>query len=220
MVDGTDGPSPSARIRTSVTIPVHLDTDTFSAEFVSFHGLVDSREHLALVFGNALEQGVPLVRLHSECLTGDVFGSARCDCGPQLRESTKLLSARVGLLLYLRQEGRGIGLYNKIDAYRLQDAGMDTFQANRALNFDDDHRDYRVAAQMLCAFGIREIDLLTNKPAKAAQLTACGITVRRRLPTGVHVTEANRRYLQAKVDRASHIIDITGTRAAQTGVPE
>ena len=215
-VRAPDEPLPPARIRSSVSIPLQLGPDQFvPAEVVSFHGLADQGEHVAVVFGDALKQDCPLVRVHSECLTGDVLGSARCDCGPQLRESMDLLGAGGGLLLYLRQEGRGIGLYNKLEAYLLQDVGMDTFAANRALNFGDDLRDYRVAAQMLAALGTHQVDMLTNNPAKAAGLSERGIVVRRRLSTGVHVTQANRGYLMAKIDHAGHEINVDDVRSAK-----
>jgi GTP cyclohydrolase II len=215
-VDTKDEPLPQARIRTTVTIPLQLGPERFEpAEVISFHGLADQGEHVAVVFGDALKQDCPLVRVHSECLTGDVLGSARCDCGPQLRESMDLLNTDGGVLLYLRQEGRGIGLYNKLEAYLLQDVGMDTFAANRALNFGDDLRDYRVAAQMLSALGIRQVDVLTNNPDKETGLSERGIVVRRRLPTGVYVTHANRRYLMAKIDHAGHEINVEDVRSAQ-----
>jgi GTP cyclohydrolase II len=166
----------------------------------SFRGLADSAEHLALGLGPYRRPtgGVPLVRIHSECLTGDVFGSGRCDCGPQLGEATRRIHAAGGYLLYLRQEGRGIGLYAKLEAYRLQDGGLDTFEANRALGYDDDPRDYRVAAEMLRALGVRRVDLLTGNPAKTRQLAALGIDVRSVLSTELHSTPSNLRYLQAK----------------------
>jgi GTP cyclohydrolase II len=147
------------------------------------------------------------VRLHSECLTGDVLGSQRCDCGPQLREAVERIAAVGGYLLYLRQEGRGIGLYNKLDAYALQDAGLDTYQANVALGFGEDDRDYSVAAEMLVALGVHRIDLLTNNPDKVAQLRAAGIAVDGWVPTAVHRTPANAPYLAAK---ASHGHDRLG----------
>jgi GTP cyclohydrolase II len=141
------------------------------------------------------------VRVHSECLTGDVLGSRRCDCGPQLHDSLDLLDAAGGYLLYLRQEGRGIGLYAKLDAYTLQDTGLDTFDANLALGFPEDARDYTVAAQMLAALGVREVRLLTNNPDKTAQLTRLGVRVAEQVPMTVHVTPANRGYLAAKEAR-------------------
>ncbi|GAA4590953.1 GTP cyclohydrolase II [Planotetraspora phitsanulokensis] len=198
-----------AAVRTRVRIPLRFgDGFSATAEAVTFRGLTDAGEHVALVFGELGE--IPLVRLHSECLTGDVFGSARCDCGPQLREAVERVSAAGGVLLYLRQEGRGIGLYNKLDAYALQDEGLDTYAANAALGLPEDGRDYTVAAQMLGVLGIGAIDLLSNNPDKARQLSGLGVAVRRRVPTGVFATESNMRYLRAKIDRTGHTIALTG----------
>jgi GTP cyclohydrolase II len=151
---------------------------------------------------------VPLVRPHSECLTGDVFGSARCDCGPQLAEAVRRISATGGYLLYLRQEGRGIGLYNKLDAYALQDRGMDTYEANAALGLPEDGRDYTAAAQMLRALGIDTLDLLSHNPDKAGHLDGLGITVGTRVPTGVFTTAHNVRYLRAKAVRTRHTLPL------------
>ena len=148
------------------------------------------------------------MRPHSECLTGDVFGSERCDCGPQLREAVERIAASGGFLLYLRQEGRGIGLYAKLDAYALQDAGLDTYEANVALGRGEDERDYTAATQMLLAIGVQRISLLSNNPDKAAQLERAGITVTDRIPTGVHLSEANARYLTAKRDHTAHTLDL------------
>src|SRR5262245_43777769 len=151
---------PVATIRTQVTIPLRLlDGYATTARLFSFSGLVDTRENLALGLGDwvgALDRSAaggsaPLVRLHSECLTGDVFGSQRCDCGAQLREAVERITSTGGFLLYLRQEGRGIGLYTKLEAYELQDVGLDTYEANIALGHAEDERDYSSAAQMLGA---------------------------------------------------------------------
>jgi GTP cyclohydrolase II len=150
------------------------------------------------------EAAVPLVRLHSECLTGDVFGSARCDCGPQLRDAAEQITNVGGYLIYLRQEGRGIGLYNKLDAYALQDKGLNTYEANEALGLPSDARDYTAAAQILHALEAPEIRLLSNNPDKAVQLGRNGITVRDKVPTGVFVTASNLRYLQTKVSVTGH----------------
>ncbi len=188
---------PAAAIRTQVRVPLRLpDGYATTALVTSFDGLVDGREHLALRLGNPT--GLPLVRPHSECLTGDVFGSQRCDCGPQLREAVERIADAGGYLLYLRQEGRGIGLYEKLDAYRLQDTGLDTYEANLALGHAADERDYTVAAQMLHALGVPAVSLLSNNPDKATQLSRLGVTVVARVPTGVHLSEANAGYLSAK----------------------
>ena len=180
----------------------------------SFDGLVDGEEHLALGLGDRVsarapheDDRPPLVRLHSECLTGDVFGSQRCDCGPQLRESVERIADVGGYLLYLRQEGRGIGLYRKLDAYVLQDTGLDTYEANLALGCAADARDYTAAAQMLRALGESRVDLLSNNPDKAAQLEDLGVEVADRVPTGVHLSPANGRYLAAKALHGSHSLD-------------
>jgi len=203
-------PRAGARERTRVRVPLRFaDGYAVTADVVTFHGLVDGQEHVALVLGDP-DRDVPLVRMHSECLTGDVFGSARCDCGPQLREAVERIASSGGVLLYLRQEGRGIGLYNKLDAYALQDAGLDTYEANTALGFAEDARDYTAAAQMLGALGIGELDLLTNNPDKVRQLRELGIAVRGSTPTGVFATEGNLRYLHAKVEHTQHDIDLGG----------
>ncbi|MQY30298.1 GTP cyclohydrolase II [Nocardia aurantia] len=204
-------PAPRAEVRTRVRIPLTFgDGYSATAEAVTFDGLSDGREHLALLLGEPRPGRVPLVRLHSECLTGDVFGSARCDCGPQLREAVQRIAEIGGVLLYLRQEGRDIGLYNKLDAYALQDSGLDTYQANAALGLPEDGRDYTPAAQMLTALGLAEIDLLTNNPDKPRQLLALGIGVRTAVPTGVHATPTNLRYLRAKVEHTGHTIRLIG----------
>ncbi|GAA1168037.1 GTP cyclohydrolase II [Kitasatospora gansuensis] len=204
----TDQLSP-ATVRSNVQIPlVFPDGYQVLAQVFTFHGLTDGAEHLALRLGEP-GPGAPLVRLHSECLTGDVFGSARCDCGPQLREAVERIAETGGYLLYLRQEGRGIGLYNKLDAYQLQDQGLDTYAANTALGLPEDGRDYTAAAQMLRTLGATGIRLLSNNPDKAAQLAALDIEVTERVPTGVHVSASNVRYLRAKVEHTNHAIALT-----------
>ena len=193
-------------IRNRVTVPIRVgDTTCLDIEIVSFAGLPDFGEHIAMVAGDALWETSPLVRVHSECLTGDVFGSLRCDCGPQLRESLQMLSRSGGIVLYLRHEGRGIGLYNKLDAYALQDLGYDTYEANRALNFPEDMRDYRVAADMLTALGVRSVRLLSNSPDKVRQLVDNGIEVREQLATSVFINEVNAEYLMAKLRHGHHL---------------
>jgi GTP cyclohydrolase II len=198
----------ATRIRTVVRVPVALDDGrTVEARFITFNGLRDEREHFALQFGNPSAEA-PLVRLHSECMTGDVFGSTLCDCGPQLREAMRCLHASGGYLIYLRQEGRGIGLFAKLDAYRLQEQGLDTYAANRQLGFGDDLRDYRVAAEMLDALEVDRIRLLSNNPEKRLQLERAGIAVDEQIPTGVFARPENRRYLEAKVRHTGHKMDL------------
>ncbi|BAL90314.1 putative GTP cyclohydrolase II [Actinoplanes missouriensis 431] len=206
-----------ATIRRQVTVPLRFpDGYATSARVMTFNGLVDGKEHLALGLGDwqrsltkaAAGGRAPLVRPHSECLTGDVFGSQRCDCGPQLREAVERIADQGGFLLYLRQEGRGIGLYAKLDAYALQDDGLDTYQANVALGRGEDERDYTAAAQMLLALGVERVRLLSNNPDKAAQLDALGIDVTQRIPTGVHLSAANVRYLSVKASHTAHTIDL------------
>lgn len=205
-----------ASIRTQVPLPLRF-TDGYetTARVSTFDGLLDGREHLAFGLGSyaappgphPIPPRIPLVRPHSECLTGDVFGSERCDCGPQLREAVERISAAGGYLLYLRQEGRGIGLYRKLDAYALQLTGLDTYEANLALGHAADERDYAVAAQMLEALGVRSVALLSNNPDKATQLSGFGIEIARLVPTRVHLSAANGRYLAAKARRGMHTLD-------------
>lgn len=207
-----------AEVRTRVQVPLEFaDGYATTADVLTFEGLVDGKEHLLLGLGDwagAVERDArggdaPLVRPHSECLTGDVFGSQRCDCGPQLREAVERIAETGGFLLYLRQEGRGIGLYAKLDAYALQDSGLDTYEANVALGRGEDERDYRAAAQMLHAVGVGRIRLLSNNPDKAAQLDVHGVEVAERVPTGVHLSAANARYLVAKRDHTAHTLALT-----------
>jgi len=198
---------PTATVRTQVELPLRFaDGYRTSARVYSFDGLVDGREHLAFALGSV--RAVPLIRPHSECLTGDVFGSQRCDCGPQVREAVERIAAAGGYLLYLRQEGRGIGLYSKLEAYALQDTGIDTYEANLALGHAEDERSYVAAAQMLHALGAPRVALLSNNPDKARQLRFCGVTVVSQLRTGVHVSAANVRYLEAKARRGNHLLDL------------
>jgi GTP cyclohydrolase II len=209
-------PAPTATIRTQMSVPLRF-TDGYAtaARVFSFGGLVDGQEHLAFGLGDraaaatsAGRRSVPLVRPHSECLTGDVFGSERCDCGPQLREAVERIARSGGYLLYLRQEGRGIGLYAKLDAYALQDAGLDTYEANLALGHGEDERCYLVAAQMLQALGVSRVRLLSNNPDKARQLRRFGVAVTSLVPTGLHLSPTNARYLATKAGRGAHTLDV------------
>jgi GTP cyclohydrolase II len=208
---------PVATVRTRISVPLRFaDGYATTARVFTFDGLVDGAEHLAMGLGDwrkAVDRsasGGPavLVRPHSECLTGDVFGSQRCDCGPQLREAVERITEAGGVLLYLRQEGRGIGLYAKLDAYALQDAGLDTYEANVALGHREDERSYLVGAQMLQALGVTRVALLSNNPDKARQLRRFGMTVTALVPTGVHLSPTNARYLATKARRGAHTLDV------------
>jgi GTP cyclohydrolase II len=192
----------TSAVRRVVTIPMRGGEGSFH----TFLGLQDGKEHIAIAFGDWNKQKSPLVRIHSECLTGDVFSSGKCDCGEQLNESIDQMQKLGGIVLYLRQEGRGIGLYNKLDAYELQRQGHDTYEANRLLGLGDDLRDYTVAAQMLDAMGIRSVRLLSNNPDKMQQLKNLGIEIESSVNTGVFVKESNRSYLTAKVVKTGHTI--------------
>jgi len=196
-------PPDPVEIRNRVRIPL-LDGEA-SGLFVSFAGLAPGEEHFAVALGTP-DPVQPLVRVHSECITGDVFASQLCDCGQQLKEAIRRLHRDGGYLVYLRQEGRGIGLYAKLDAYELQGRGLDTYEANNHLNFPDDPRDFGCAAAMLRALGVARVRLLTNNPGKVEQLERHGIAVAETIPTGVFVNRHNRAYLQAKVRKHRHRI--------------
>ena len=194
--------SPSVELVSRARLPLDDLPDT---QIVAFRASDDGQDHVALVIG-AFAGQPPLVRLHSECLTGDVFGSLKCDCGPQLREALRIIGkAGGGILLYLRQEGRGIGLANKLRAYALQDRGLDTVDANRRLGFADDERDYAHAAAMLKALGADEVRLLTNNPAKVAGLESAGIKVAERVPHHMPVNPHNADYLATKRKKSGHL---------------
>ena len=181
------------------------------AEIVAFRARDDLREHVALVIGAQSGDRAPLVRLHSECLTGDILGSLKCDCGPQLHAALAAMADEAagggwGVLLYLRQEGRGIGLINKLRAYRLQDQGFDTVDANNRLGLPTEARDFPVAARMLDLLGVGAIRLMTNNPAKVAALQGVGVTVAERVPHQLPANPHNARYLATKRDRTGHLL--------------
>lgn len=179
-----------------------------------FVAAADGKEHVALVRGDVFGQSDVVTRIHSECMTGDVFGSLRCDCRQQLELGLQAVSAApCGVLLYMRQEGRGIGLANKIRAYRLQEGGLDTVDANLALGFRDDQRDYAGAAAMLRELGVRSVRLLTNNPDKVRQLRHYGIGISARVPHAVEPGRHNRRYLETKVARSGHLMPVGGRDA-------
>jgi GTP cyclohydrolase II len=180
-------------------------------KIVAFWNNRDAKEHVVLVHGDVMgAEDVP-TRLHSECLTGDALGSLRCDCRDQLEVSMRKLGAMDrGAILYMRQEGRGIGLVNKVKAYALQDRGLDTVEANLALGFRDDERDYAVAAHMLASLNVGSVQLLTNNPNKIGQLTQLGVKVSGRIPHVMPATEFNRAYLETKAARSGHQITFDG----------
>lgn len=180
-------------------------------QIVAFYNNKDNKEHVAIVRGDVTDAVDLPVRLHSECLTGDVIGSLRCDCRDQLQSALTMIGSRqLGALLYLRQEGRGIGLINKIKAYSLQDDGYDTVDANIALGFRDDERDYSIAAHMLASLHVRSIRLITNNPKKIAALSSYGIEVSGRIPHVMQPNEYNRFYLETKAAKSGHLMDVDG----------
>lgn len=188
-----------------------LPTARGSFRIVVFRERRSGKEHVAMVRGDVgAHEGVP-VRIHSECLTSEVFGSLRCDCRAQLDRALDFIAQQgCGVLLYLRQEGRGIGLGNKIRAYALQqEHGLDTVDANLRLGFADDLRRYDVAAEMLRALGVRSVDLITNNPLKIAGMVEEGIPVRRRIPSRTHTNPLNVNYLKTKRDRSGHLIEFS-----------
>ena len=196
-----------APVRATIVARARLPLDGLPpSQMVSFRDPASGEDHVALVIG-AFGGEPPLVRLHSECLTGDVFGSLKCDCGPQLKQALALIGdSGGGVLLYLRQEGRGIGLANKLRAYQLQDRGLDTVDANHRLGFADDERDYCMAAAMLRALGIDRVRLLTNNPAKVAGLEREGIAVAARIPHHMPTNPHNADYLATKRSKSGHLV--------------
>jgi 3,4-dihydroxy 2-butanone 4-phosphate synthase/GTP cyclohydrolase II len=176
---------------------------------IAFRSDIDPYEHLALVYGDIDPKKPVLVRAHSECLTGDVFGSLRCDCGEQLNMAMERIAQEGrGVLIYMRQEGRGIGFHNKICAYNLQDNGLDTVEANLSLGFEADLRDYGIGAQILADLGLHRIKLLTNNPKKVIGLEGYGLKVVETLPIVVKPNPHNRRYLETKKNKMGHMLDI------------
>ena len=185
---------------------VNLPTDYGTFRMIGYESILDGQCHLALVAGDPAAPDA-LVRVHSECLTGDVFSSLRCDCGEQLRRALRLISQRGnGVLLYMRQEGRGIGLANKLRAYALQDAGSDTVEANHELGYPADLRDYGIGAQILVDLGVREMRLLTNNPRKVIGLEGYGLKIVERVPLEIEPNSINRRYLETKRDKLHHLL--------------
>ena len=183
---------------------------------IAYRSAVDPNEHVALVKGDVTNGDPVLVRVHSECLTGDVFGSRRCDCGEQIGLAMEMINQEGrGVLLYMRQEGRGIGIHNKIKAYALQDEGLDTVEANISLGFKADQRDYGVGAQILADLGIRKMRLMTNNPKKMSGLTSYGLTITEQLPITTQPNPHNRRYLQTKQKKMGHLLKVTDPADSQ-----
>jgi GTP cyclohydrolase II len=209
--------------RTCVRVVAVADLPTRFGRFrlVGFWNNRDAKEHVAMVHGEVVGAEEVPVRLHSECLTGDVMGSLRCDCRDQLTEGLAAIRRHDrGVLLYLRQEGRGIGLINKIRAYALQEAGLDTVEANLALGFRDDERDYAVAAHMIHSLGLRSIRLITNNPNKVSQLIQHRVVVAGRIPHVIPANEFNRFYLETKARKSGHYLDAAGAaRLPEQGDP-
>jgi len=194
-------------VRRLVSVPLPTPEGRFQLHL--YESRLEGDHHVALVKGRIPGRGPVLVRVHSQCLTGDVFGSQRCDCGTQLHAALRAIARRGrGVLLYLRQEGRGIGLAAKLKAYALQDKGLDTVEANVKLGYPPDLRDYGIGAQILVDLGVREIELLTNNPRKLVGLEAYGLKITKRVPVHVKPNRYNRRYLATKRDKLGHLLDL------------
>lgn len=196
-------------IATRAHLPIAADK---TAEIIAFRSVNDTREHVALIVGKQSGDFVPLVRLHSECLTGDIMGSLKCDCGPQLDTALRAMAQEAntggwGVLVYLRQEGRGIGLINKLRAYQLQDQGFDTVEANERLGLPNENRDFAVAAKMLKLLGTTKVRLLTNNPLKVNSLQEAGVEVSERIAHQLPSNKHNERYLSTKRDKSGHLLD-------------
>jgi GTP cyclohydrolase II len=203
---------PSAQIVAEAMLPSEFG----SFRLIGFTFDEDDSEHIAIVHGRVENKADVLLRVHSECLTGDVLGSLRCDCRQQLHASLERIAQEpCGVVLYLRQEGRGIGLLNKIRAYQLQDHGLDTVDANLALGFSDDQRDYSVGAQMIEALGIRSIRLMTNNPNKVEALSRHGVSIASREPHVMPRNEFNSFYLDTKARRSGHMLPVGDELAAK-----
>ena len=209
-----------ARVCVRVVAVAELPTRFGQFRLVGFWNNRDGKEHVAMVHGDVVDQRDVAVRLHSECLTGDVMGSLRCDCRDQLTEGLRAIQREGrGILLYLRQEGRGIGLLNKIRAYALQEQGLDTVEANQALGFRDDERDYAVAAHMLHSLCVKSVRVVTNNPEKIRQISQHGIEVSGRIPHVIPPNEFNRFYLETKARRSGHMIDLAAERLPEQSDP-
>ncbi len=220
MVGRAELSQPLSRQPMRIVSVAELPTRFGEFRAVAFSDAPDGREHIAIVKGSVRGRSRVPVRVHSECLTGDVLGSLRCDCRDQLTSALETIGREeAGVVVYLRQEGRGIGLVNKIRAYALQDQGHDTVDANRLLGFGDDLRDYAAAAEMLEALGVRSVMLMTNNPAKVAGLRDHGVKVAGRLPHVVTANRHNHRYLATKQTRAGHWLGIVEPASGSDHAP-
>ncbi len=187
-------------------VEINLPSEYGAFKMMGFTNVVDDKEHVALIKGDIHPDEPTLVRVHSECLTGDVFGSFRCDCGPQLHSAlAQIEEAEKGVLLYMRQEGRGIGLMNKLKAYALQEEGLDTVEANHKLGFGADLRDYGIGAQILRNIGVRKMRLLTNNPRKITGLEGYELEVVERVPLQMKAHQENEKYLETKKSKLGHL---------------
>jgi 3,4-dihydroxy 2-butanone 4-phosphate synthase/GTP cyclohydrolase II len=195
-------------------VSTRLPTPEGKFQMRLYESLLDGDHHVALVMGDVKTKEPVLVRVHSQCLTGDVFGSQRCDCGEQMHAALRAIAKEGrGVFLYMRQEGRGIGLANKLRAYVLQDEGLDTVQANLKLGFPADLRDYGIGAQILHDLGVRKIELMTNNPRKIVGLEAFGLSIVKRRPIQMASNVNNRKYLATKRDKLGHLLDLGGEEA-------
>jgi len=212
-VKDVDMQTPTVRQLTSARIP----TREGEFQLALYKNNLDEKDHLALIYGDIAHETNVLVRIHSECFTGDVLGSLRCDCGEQLNTSIRMIAEHgAGIILYLRQEGRGIGLLNKLRAYNLQDEGYDTVEANLALGHGADERDYTIGALILKDLDVDTVRLITNNPEKIESLESLGIDVAERVPLQPHLNRHNTDYLQTKVERMRHMLDLGPRRGART----
>jgi GTP cyclohydrolase II len=196
-------------LRVEIASAANLPSEFGNYKLYVFSNNQDNKEHLAMVHGDVFGMHDVVTRVHSECLTGDVMASLRCDCRPQLERAMRnIATAPRGIVLYMRQEGRGIGLTNKIRAYALQETGMDTVEANLALGFKDDERRYDIAAAMLRTLGVRSVSLMTNNPDKISKLEQAGVPVRNRVPHVVGANDHNRAYLETKAKKSGHLLNV------------
>ncbi len=201
----------SADVTVHRQVAARIPTRYGTFQLMLFTNNYDHKDHMALIMGDVEGRENVIVRVHSECFTGDVLGSLRCDCGEQLDQAMEMVAkAGQGVILYLRQEGRGIGLLDKLRAYNLQDEGLDTVEANLQLGHEPDERDYTVAALMIKEMGIRSVNLITNNPKKISELKRLGVLVRQRMPIEITPHPENLHYLRTKAKRMDHLLRLGG----------